>query len=112
MGYELGDSLIGNAPAQVVIDSVTVVAADLCNADTMSFAVKSYLCGDANPDNAINIGDVVAIIVYIFQPDPDPVPVYIGDVDCDSFINIGDVVYIIAYIFVANAPAPCEGPGC
>ncbi|MCK4856958.1 MAG: SBBP repeat-containing protein [candidate division Zixibacteria bacterium] len=108
----IGDSLIGNAPAQVVIDSVTVVAADLCNADTMSFAVKSYLCGDANPDNAINIGDVVAIIVYIFQPDPDPVPVYIGDVDCDSFINIGDVVYIIAYIFVANAPAPCEGPGC
>ncbi len=61
--------------------------------------------GDANGDEAINIGDAVNLINYIFKGGPAPDPLDVGDSNCDGPVNIGDAVYLINYIF-KSGPAP------
>ncbi len=66
-----------------------------------------YICGDANVDAQVNIGDAVFLINYIFNGGEPPDPLDAGDANCDWQTNIGDAVYIINYIFNSGA-APCE----
>lgn len=65
-----------------------------------------YVCGDANGDGTVNIGDAVYIINFIFKGGPAPSPLDAGDANCDHARNVGDAVYIINYIF-KGGPAPC-----
>ena len=65
-----------------------------------------YICGDANGDKAINVGDAVYVINYIFKSGPAPAPVAAGDANCDGAVNVGDAVHVINYIF-KSGPAPC-----
>lgn len=64
-------------------------------------------CGDANADDAVNIGDGVYLINHIFHNGPAPVHNAAGDVNCDLNINVGDAVYLINYIFRPGSPSPC-----
>lgn len=64
------------------------------------------LCGDANNDYQINIGDAVFIINYVFRNGPPPEPLESGEENCDGSVNVGDAVYLISYIF-KNGAAPC-----
>ncbi len=68
------------------------------------------ICGDANGDAAVNIGDAVHLINYIFKGGPAPEPLCVGDGNGDDAINIGDAVHLINYIF-KGGPAPVE-PCC
>ena len=65
-----------------------------------------YTCGDANGDHAINVGDAVFVINYIFKGGMTPSPIAAGDGNCDHAVNVGDAVYTINYIF-KGGPAPC-----
>jgi hypothetical protein len=67
---------------------------------------KTYVCGDANGDGNINIGDAVYVSEYIFHSGPPPDPLEAGDANCDGSINVGDVVYIHNYVF-CGGPPPC-----
>ncbi len=67
-----------------------------------------YICGDANGDEAINVGDPVFIISFIFKGGPAPDPEIAGDANCDTALNIGDAVYLINHVFKGGA-APCAG---
>ncbi|MFA6042388.1 MAG: dockerin type I domain-containing protein [Patescibacteria group bacterium] len=60
------------------------------------------LCGDADGDGKISIGDAVNIINYIFANGTTPVS---GDPNNDGQTDIGDAVYLINYIF-GGGPAP------
>ncbi len=73
-----------------------------------TFTIDPYLCGDANGDEQINIGDAVYIVSYIFRGGAAPAPLEAGDVNRDSQINVGDAVYLVGYIF-RSGPAPCGG---
>ncbi len=66
----------------------------------------SYLCGDANSSEAVDIGDAVYLINFIFNAGPAPVPDEAGDANCDSSTNVADAVYLINYIF-KSGPEPC-----
>jgi photosystem II stability/assembly factor-like uncharacterized protein len=66
----------------------------------------SYVCGDANGDDAVNISDAVYLIAYIFVGGLAPTPLAAGDANCNGAVNISDAVYLIAYIF-SGGPAPC-----
>jgi hypothetical protein len=67
--------------------------------------------GDANNDGAVNVGDAVYIINYVFQGGPPPIPhtTCSGDANGDCNTDVGDAVYIINYVF-KNGPPPvtCE----
>ncbi len=67
---------------------------------------EEVLCGDADATGAVNIGDVVYLVAYIFTGGPAPEPLAAADVDCDGAITIADAVYLIEYIFTHGA-APC-----
>jgi subtilisin family serine protease len=64
------------------------------------------LRGDANGDGAINTGDPVYLIAYIFKGGPAPPSVYQGDANADGQVNVADAVYLIYYIFKGGPPPP------
>jgi hypothetical protein len=65
-----------------------------------------YMCGDANSDRMVNIGDAVLIISYIFREGASPDPLDSGDANCDGLMNVGDAVSLVNYIFRDGA-GPC-----
>ncbi|MEZ5357822.1 MAG: dockerin type I domain-containing protein [Candidatus Zixiibacteriota bacterium] len=71
-----------------------------------SFVFIQYMCGDANGDLSLNVGDAVYLVNYIFKGGPPPDPIESGDANCDGSTNIGDAVYLVNYIF-KGGPAPC-----
>jgi hypothetical protein len=100
------DSVFGLAPKIYSSQLVTVVVQDYCNADTLSFPVVLWVCGDADNSGEVDIDDVVYLLLYIFSAGPPPDPYEIGNADCLNSVDIDDVVYIILYIF-AFGPTPC-----
>jgi|GEM_PF-1011232 len=64
-----------------------------------------FICGDANGDGLVNVGDAVFVIGYVFRGGPAPSPLEAGDANGDGTINVGDAVYLITYIF-RGGPAP------
>ena len=64
----------------------------------------SYLCGDANGDGSVNVGDAVFLISYVFKGGAAPNPLCAGDANGDGSTNVGDAVYMISYVFKGGAP--------
>jgi hypothetical protein len=62
------------------------------------------VCGDANGNDDVNIGDAVYLISYIFKGGPPPVPLCAGDANGSQTISIGDIVYLVNYIFRGGEP--------
>ena len=100
------DTVVGIAPDTLFKENLSVVVQDPCSADTATFVVVIYVCGDCNGDGILDIGDIVCEINYLFKGGLPPQPYAIGDVNCDGVNDIGDVVYLINYLFKAG-PAPC-----
>lgn len=71
------------------------------------FTIKTFLSGDVNSDDLVNISDAVDLIAYIFGGGAAPDPLECGDCNCDGIVNITDATHLIAYIF-GGGPAPCE----
>jgi hypothetical protein len=104
------DSVIGVAPDTQFTEMLTVVVQDYCGADTLSFMVAVYVCGDANSSSEVDIDDVVYLINYIFSGGLPPDPIESGDANCAGGVDIDDVVWLIAYIF-SGGNAPCDTDG-
>jgi hypothetical protein len=63
--------------------------------------------GDANADKAIDLGDVVYLLNYLFKGDAQPCPMESGDVNCDGVVDLGDVVYLLNYLFKGGTAPAC-----
>ena len=72
-----------------------------------SFDYVEYICGDANRDLAVDVGDAVYLINYVFKNGDPPDPLEAGETNCDGAVNVGDAVYLINYVF-KNGPTPCD----
>ena len=72
-----------------------------------TYARSTYICGDANGDKAINVGDAVYVINYVFKGGAAPTPAAAGDGNCDGATNVGDAVYVINFIFRGGSPPCC-----
>lgn len=98
-GFPLNTCPLDNCPSRfnpTQADSNSDGIGDACD----------YICGDANRDGIVNIGDAIFIVGYVFRGGPAPGPLGAGDANCDGPINVGDAVYIVGYIF-RGGPAPC-----
>ncbi|MEZ5359279.1 MAG: C10 family peptidase [Candidatus Zixiibacteriota bacterium] len=73
--------------------------------DDIQIVGTGYVCGDANGDSTVNVGDAVYLINYIFKSGPSPIPEEAGDADGGGSVNVGDAVYLINHIF-NGGPAP------
>jgi len=65
----------------------------------------SFIRGDANGDKAINLGDIVYLINYLYKSDSPPHPLEAGDANCSGVVDLGDVVHLINYLY-KDGPAP------
>ncbi len=69
----------------------------------------SFLCGDINGDDKINLSDPVYLVAYLFKGGPAPDPLERGNVNCEGEEpNLDDLVYIINYIFYLGQDPCCE----
>ncbi len=60
--------------------------------------------GDANGDGAVDIGDIIFLINYLFLEGPPPNPPAAGDINGDCFIGISDLIWLINYIYLEGPP--------
>jgi len=72
-------------------------------------AFATSICGDANGDDIVNIGDIVYLVSYLYKSGPAPAPECVGDVNQDDIINVGDVVYLVSYLYKGG---PSPSPYC
>ncbi len=89
----------------------SLVQDNISAADEKPLAVtidQSYVCGDANGDETVNIADAIYIINYVFKAGPMPDPSESGDVNNDDSTNIGDAVYLVNYVFNAGIAPDCS----
>ncbi|MGB2988465.1 MAG: agmatine deiminase family protein [Candidatus Zixiibacteriota bacterium] len=101
------DTLSGEVPDSALLDSFTVTAEDLFHADTQTVILCTYVCGDANRDEVINVGDVVYLVSYLYKGGAEPLPSESGDCDRSENVDVGDVVYLINYLYKGGSP-PCD----
>ncbi len=66
-----------------------------------------FLCGDANYDDIVDVGDVVYLVNYLYRGGPPPVPLEAGDANNDLVVDVGDVVYIINYLYRGGSTPIC-----
>ncbi len=66
------------------------------------------ICGDATDDGAVNVGDAVFLINFIFKGGAAPPYEDCANANGDSSLNIGDAVYLINYIFKGGAAPICQ----
>ncbi len=83
---------------------------DMVHADVFVTKVEigSFICGDANRDEGINILDIVYIINYKYKGGPPPEPLESADVDGVVNINILDVVYLINFKYKSGPEPNCS----
>lgn len=65
--------------------------------------------GDANGDLAVNVLDIISIVSYILQQNPQPFIFDAADINRDSVINILDLVATINLILQSSSPTSIAG---
>jgi len=81
---------------------------DGSRADMGANPFSASICGDANGDGLVNVGDVVFLINYVFRSGPPPDPLETADVNGDGVANVGDAVYLLNYTFRGGSPPDCS----
>ena len=71
-------------------------------------AFTTYICGDADDNEVINILDIVYLINYKYKGGPPPEPMDVVDVNNDELINILDIVYLINYKYKDGPDPVCQ----
>jgi hypothetical protein len=76
---------------------------------SLDYNVKfiGHASGDANLDGAINVGDAVFLINYVFKDGMEPGVFETADANCDGDINVADAVRLVNYIF-RGGEKPCH----
>ncbi len=68
----------------------------------------TVVCGDANGDGSVDIGDAVFVLNYLYKgglpPACDPIT-DCGDVNLDQTVDLGDAIYLLNYLY-KNGPPP------
>lgn len=72
------------------------------------FKAETYVYGDADGDDLVDLSDVVYLARYLFQEGDPPVPLASGDPNDDCVVDIADIVYLLNYIF-KDGPEPLQG---
>jgi len=74
-----------------------------------SFNIILFGRGDCNGDGAIDLGDVLYLVSYLYKGGPAPDPMEAGDVDYSGGIDLGDVLFLVSYLY-KGGPAPAPPP--
>lgn len=88
----------------IPVEGAVAAASEFCILD-VSAAPGSFIRGDANGDNTINLADAIGILQYLFNGSAVPDCLKASDIDDSSNVNIGDAISLLAFLF-SGGPAP------
>ena len=77
--------------------------------DSFYVDLSTFICGDVNADEAINLADILELVSYIYvEPlgEPEPQPVESGDVNNDEVINLADILDVISHVYTEPLGEP------
>lgn len=74
---------------------------------TIKYVQTDAWRGDANRNEAVDGGDIVFLINYLYKNGPTPDPFGAGDSNCDDGVNVDDVVYLVNYLFREGPEPAC-----
>ncbi len=75
-------------------------------------ATAIFRRGDSNNDGALDVGDPIFFLGFLFSNGPTPVCGDATDVNDDGNGDIGDAVFALSYLFSNGPPPPPPFPGC
>ncbi len=67
----------------------------------------TFICGDVNNDELVNLLDIVYIIEFLYSDGISPVPYDSGDVNNSGSINLLDITYLIGYLYQGGPDPDC-----
>lgn len=68
----------------------------------------TYVYGDANGDDVVNVADAIFLLNYLFRSGTLPDPPSAGDANGDCQVGLADVLYILNYLYRLG-PTPERG---
>jgi hypothetical protein len=68
----------------------------------------TYVYGDANGDDVVNVADAIFLLNYLFRSGTLPDPPSAGDANGDCQVGLTDVLYILNYLYRLG-PTPERG---
>jgi thermitase len=68
----------------------------------------TYVYGDANGDDVVNVADAIFLLNYLFRSGVLPDPPSAGDANGDCQVGLADVLYILNYLYRLG-PTPERG---
>ena len=75
------------------------------NVRLVSLACESFICGDMDNNETVDISDLTYLVEYLFGGGPPPPVPDAADVDGSQELNISDLTYMVDYLF-GGGPAP------
>jgi len=69
---------------------------------------ETYMAGDANDDELVDVADVIFLINYLYKNGPVPDHLAAADANADCLVDVADVIYLINYLY-KGGPAPVLG---
>lgn len=73
---------------------------------------RPFVRGDVNQDEAVNIADATALLLYLFSSSSGLPCEKAADVDDSGSINISDAIYALDFLFGTGAPPPSPAELC
>lgn len=79
---------------------------------------RPFVRGDANIDGAVDLGDSIRILDYLFPTGPSIDVASLlpcldaGDLNDDETVDIADTIYLLAFLFSGGAPPPAPFDAC
>lgn len=71
---------------------------------------STFIRGDANSDDVVNIGDAIAVLGYLFSSGPATCLDALDGND-DGSLNIADAISLLDFLFAGGPPPPAPFPG-
>jgi hypothetical protein len=71
-----------------------------------------FLRGDSNADAAVDIGDPINTLSYLFQGTAAPRCLKTADVNGKTGVDISDAVYLLQFLFLGGAGPVAPFPAC
>jgi len=68
----------------------------------------TYVYGDANDDEIVDLADIIFLLNYLFKGGSSPDPLSAGDANGDCQVSLADVLYILNYLYRLGTP-PVRG---
>ena len=89
-----------------VCDIATGTSMDMNGNEIPDECESLYIRGDANGDLAVDLGDPVYVLGFLFNNEDPPGCLDSGDSNDDLAIDLADAVYLLGFLFNGGAPPP------